>query len=142
VLLIHWKGGVHTPRRLPRRRRGESRWHTPKDIVEAARVVGVSNRTLRLAIEHGYIAAERLIACGPWVLNNRLSIAKPLLACLNAYGSEDPPRRYLHRHRQFSIYQSHSEMGHYEDVLCLFAKRLERGRFVWPQASEGAVSLR
>jgi transposase len=32
-------------------------------------------------------------------------------------------------------------MGHYEDVLCLFAKRLERGRFVWPQASDGAVSL-
>lgn len=27
------------------------------------------------------------------------------------------------------------------DGLCLFAKRLERGRFIWPQASEGAVSL-
>ena len=25
--------------------------------------------------------------------------------------------------------------------LCLFAKRLERGRFVWPQAREGSVSL-
>jgi transposase len=25
--------------------------------------------------------------------------------------------------------------------LCLFAKRLERGRFVWPQASSGTVSL-
>jgi transposase len=25
--------------------------------------------------------------------------------------------------------------------LCLFAKRLERGRFVWPQAVSGAVSL-
>ena len=32
-------------------------------------------------------------------------------------------------------------MGHYEDVLCRLAKRLERGRFVWPQASEGTVSL-
>jgi transposase len=32
-------------------------------------------------------------------------------------------------------------MGHYEDVLCLFAKRLERGRFVWPQADSGSVSL-
>jgi DNA invertase Pin-like site-specific DNA recombinase len=134
VLLIHWKGGVHTPLRLPRRRRGESRGHTAKDIVEAvrvlsriysdqmiagvlnraklstargnywtralitslranhgischdaqrqaaegwlnltqaARVVGVSNRTLRLAIERGYIAAERPIACGPWVLNKQ-----------------------------------------------------------------------
>lgn len=27
------------------------------------------------------------------------------------------------------------------DGLCLFAKRLERGRFVWPQASGGTVSL-
>ena len=27
------------------------------------------------------------------------------------------------------------------DGLCLFAKRLERGRFVWPQAKEGSVWL-
>lgn len=27
------------------------------------------------------------------------------------------------------------------DGLCLFAKRLERGRFVWPQAEDGAVAL-
>lgn len=27
------------------------------------------------------------------------------------------------------------------DGLCLFAKRLERGRFIWPQASDGTVAL-
>lgn len=27
------------------------------------------------------------------------------------------------------------------DGLCLFAKQLERGRFVWPQADSGTVSL-
>jgi transposase len=27
------------------------------------------------------------------------------------------------------------------DGLCLFAKRLERGRFVWPRATDGAVHL-
>ena len=27
------------------------------------------------------------------------------------------------------------------DGLCLFAKRLERGKFVWPQATSGTVSL-
>jgi transposase len=27
------------------------------------------------------------------------------------------------------------------DGLCLFAKRLERGRFIWPQAANGTVSL-
>jgi transposase len=25
--------------------------------------------------------------------------------------------------------------------LCLFAKRLEKGRFIWPQAKDGTVSL-
>jgi transposase len=27
------------------------------------------------------------------------------------------------------------------DGMCLFAKRLERGRFVWPRATSGVVSL-
>ena len=27
------------------------------------------------------------------------------------------------------------------DGLCLFAKRLERGRFIWPRAENGTVSL-
>jgi transposase len=27
------------------------------------------------------------------------------------------------------------------DGLCLFAKRLERGRFIWPQAEHGTISL-
>jgi transposase len=27
------------------------------------------------------------------------------------------------------------------DGVCLFVKRLERGRFVWPQATNGSVSL-
>lgn len=27
------------------------------------------------------------------------------------------------------------------DGLCLFAKRLERGRFIWPQATQGSVHL-
>ncbi len=27
------------------------------------------------------------------------------------------------------------------DGLCLFAKRLERGRFIWPKAETGTVSL-
>lgn len=27
------------------------------------------------------------------------------------------------------------------DGLCLFAKRLERGHFIWPQATSGTVSL-
>jgi hypothetical protein len=35
ILVIHWKGGVHTERRVPRRRRGQNNSHTPKSVVEA-----------------------------------------------------------------------------------------------------------
>jgi hypothetical protein len=41
------------------------------NLSQAARLVGVATRTLRLAIERGYIAAERPIDCGPWVLNKQ-----------------------------------------------------------------------
>jgi DNA invertase Pin-like site-specific DNA recombinase len=39
ILVIHWKGGVHTELRLPRRRRGQNSCHTPKEIVDAVRVL-------------------------------------------------------------------------------------------------------
>ena len=32
-------------------------------------------------------------------------------------------------------------LWHDRDGLCLLAKRLERGRFIWPQATSGSVSL-
>jgi DNA invertase Pin-like site-specific DNA recombinase len=54
ILVIHWRGGVHTELRLPRRRRGQCT-HTSKDIVAAVRqlvriasdkqIAGVLNRT-------------------------------------------------------------------------------------------------
>ena len=48
VAVVHWKGGVHTELRIPRRRRGYSRAHTPKEIVEVVRVLVRSARTRRL----------------------------------------------------------------------------------------------
>lgn len=39
VAVIHWKGGVHTELRLPRRRRGQNATHTPKEAVDAVRVL-------------------------------------------------------------------------------------------------------
>ena len=39
ILVIHWKGGVHTELRLPRRRRGQNRTHTSPEIVEAVRTL-------------------------------------------------------------------------------------------------------
>jgi len=132
ILIIHWKGGVHTELRLPRRRRGQNGAQTSKDIVEAVRIlarvssddwiasalnrsglptgrgnywtrervvslrtyyeipcyqadrsesegwmnlgqaakhIGISDRTLRLAIQRGEIKADHPVSGGPWVLN-------------------------------------------------------------------------
>lgn len=130
VLVIHWKGGLHTEVRVPRRRRGQSSAHTAPEIVsavrllaricpdpfianvlnrnglrtgrgnfwtrervttlrchheipvysaerreqegwlnltEAARLLGVNQRTMRLAVEHGELAAEHPLPDGPWI---------------------------------------------------------------------------
>jgi excisionase family DNA binding protein len=70
ILLIHWKGGVHTPLRLPRRRRGQSNGHTSKDVIEAVRslaricndqmIAGVLNRA-KLLTGHGNFWSRQLI---------------------------------------------------------------------------------
>jgi DNA invertase Pin-like site-specific DNA recombinase len=39
IAVVHWKGGVHTELRVPRRRRGYNRTHSPKEIVDAIRVL-------------------------------------------------------------------------------------------------------
>lgn len=130
VLLIHWKGDVHTEVRVPRRRRGQNSSHTAPatldairllaricpdalianvlnrnglrtgrgnfwtrervtalrshhdipvysaerrvaegwlNLTEAARLIGVSARTLRLAVDHGEIRAEHPVGDGPWI---------------------------------------------------------------------------
>ena len=35
ILVIHWKGGVHTELRLPRRRRGQNSSQAPKALIDA-----------------------------------------------------------------------------------------------------------
>jgi hypothetical protein len=132
ILVIHWKGGVHTELRLPRRRRGQNSSQTSQDVIEAVRVLartcsddvlamtlnrnglmtgrghrwtrervtalrthheipyydrgrresegfmnlteaahvlGISARTLRLAVERGEIEADHPLPDGPWVFN-------------------------------------------------------------------------
>ena len=130
VLLIHWKGGIHSELRLAKRRRGQNnaqatpdvvdairvlaricpdaaiaaylnrngaltgrgnRWtrervtssrstrqipcYTPErrdqdgwmNLTEAARHIGVSQMTLRRAVERGEVEADHPLADGPWV---------------------------------------------------------------------------
>jgi hypothetical protein len=146
ILVLHWKGGVHTELRLPRRRRGQNSTQTSKDIVdavrtlaricpddllanvlnrnglltgrgnrwtrerlvslrthhdiacydrdrrtsegwmnlnEAARVLGISPRTLRLAVERGEIDAVHPLRDGPWVFQ-RQALDGPAAAALVA----------------------------------------------------------
>jgi hypothetical protein len=51
----------------PKRQQAEG-WLT---LSQAAQSIGVTNRTLRLGIERGEVAAERPIACGPWILSKQ-----------------------------------------------------------------------
>jgi DNA invertase Pin-like site-specific DNA recombinase len=146
VLIVHWKGGVHTELRLPRRRRGQNATHTSKDAIdavrvlaricpddllanvlnrnglltgrgnrwtrervvslrthhdiacydrerrvsegwmnlsEAARILGISPRTLRLAVERGDIEAAHPLPDGPWVFQ-RQALEAPAAAALVA----------------------------------------------------------
>jgi DNA invertase Pin-like site-specific DNA recombinase len=146
VLIIHWKGGVHTELRLPRRRRGQNATHTSTDVIdavrvlaricpddllanvlnrnglltgrgnrwtrervvslrthhdiacydrerrvsegwmnlnEAARILGISPRTLRLAVERGDIEAAHPLPDGPWVFQ-RQALEAPAAAALVA----------------------------------------------------------
>jgi DNA invertase Pin-like site-specific DNA recombinase len=131
VLTIHWRGGVHTELRVPRRRRGTAtatsteavaavrslarvctddviagflnrnglrtgrgnRWtrmrvtslrlyhkiasyNNPNrreenwmNLTDASKFLGVSNRTLRLAIQRGDIQGEHPLPDGPWIIN-------------------------------------------------------------------------
>ena len=41
------------------------------NLTDAADVLGVSGRTLRLAVERGEIEAEHPLADGPWVFSRR-----------------------------------------------------------------------
>jgi DNA invertase Pin-like site-specific DNA recombinase len=132
ILVIHWKGGLHTELRLPRRRRGQNNAQTSQAVVDGVRVLarlcsddliasvlnrnglltgrgnrwtrervtalrshhgiacytaeqstgegwmnltnaanllGISARTLRLAVERGEIQAQHPFPDGPWVFN-------------------------------------------------------------------------
>jgi len=134
VLVIHWKGGLHTQLRVPRRRRGQNSTHTAPEtldavrslaricpdplianvlnrnglrtgrgnfwtrervtalrshheipvysadrrhsegwlnLTEAARLLGMAARTLRLAVEHGEITAEHPLSDGPWIFSRK-----------------------------------------------------------------------
>ena len=52
VLLIHWKGGLHTELRVPKRRRGQGAAHTSTETIDAIRVLALVCRDRTIA---GYL---------------------------------------------------------------------------------------
>jgi hypothetical protein len=48
ILVVHWKGGVHTEIRVPCRRRGQSNAQTPREVIDAVTSLGGSARTSSL----------------------------------------------------------------------------------------------
>ena len=49
------------------------------NLTEAARLIGVSARTLRLAVERGDLAAEHPLADGPWIFNRNTLAEKAVV---------------------------------------------------------------
>ena len=52
ALVVHWKGGVHTELRVPRRRRGHGAAHTSAEVIYAIRVLALVCRDRTIA---GYL---------------------------------------------------------------------------------------
>jgi DNA invertase Pin-like site-specific DNA recombinase len=84
LLTIHWKGGVHTELRLPRRRRGQCSTQTSRELIEAITVLaristddviaGVLNRNGHLTGRGNRWTRERVTALRS---HNRIPCYKP-----------------------------------------------------------------
>ena len=96
ILVVHWKGGVHTELRLPRRRRGQNSAHTSKAIIDIVRVLtricpdeviaGVLNRNGLLTGRGNRWTQERvttnsIIEASPKSLRSKVFSQTPSLAC-------------------------------------------------------------
>ncbi len=74
------------------------------NLTEAAEVLGVSGRTLRLAVERGEIEAEHPLADGPWVFNRRaLETEAAAKFVARVRGSHRPPIIATPEQRKFGF---------------------------------------
>ena len=90
------------------------------NLTEAAHVLGISARTLRLAVERGEIEADHPLPDGPWVFN-QCGLATEAAATLVARVRRRTRKVALPRlNKQRSVsqaFQAHSEVGQYETSL-------------------------
>lgn len=101
VLLIHWKGGVHTEIRVTKRRRGDNRVRTPVDAVEAIRLLALIFDDERIAL---FLSRAGLQTAkgSPWsrqivaALRNSRSIAAPSATTAKEWATLDQAIELLH----------------------------------------------
>jgi DNA invertase Pin-like site-specific DNA recombinase len=88
VLVIRWKGGVHTELRVRRRRRGEGGAHTSPDIVDAVKVLTLINSDRQIA---GYLNRNGLRTGRGNRFTQQLVVA---LRCKRGIPVHSPERRW------------------------------------------------
>lgn len=167
ILTLHWKGGVHTELRLPRRRRGQCSTQTSRALIEAVAVLArissddliagvlnrnghltgrgnrwtrervaalrshhripcykpdppqpwlnltdaaalleVSPRTLRLAIDRGQIPADHPFADGPWVISRDILESEAAQTLKRRVSMESRRPAVLHSEQHQSLFST------------------------------------
>ena len=83
------------------------------NLTEAATLLGVSGKILRLAVERREIEAEHPPADGPWVINQRALETDTRPGSLSVYLSvpASETSEYQHRNKTGLNFQRHSEVG-------------------------------
>jgi hypothetical protein len=87
------------------------------NLNEAARVLGISPRTLRLAVERGEIDAAHPLREGRGSFSAACWRGQLPPRWLLAYGTEITKPRYQILSKEISGFQAHSEVGQYETRL-------------------------
>ncbi len=64
VAMVHWKGGVHTELRLPRRRRGQNSTQSSKQTIEAVRILARIAPTISLLARSTAAACAQAVETG------------------------------------------------------------------------------
>jgi hypothetical protein len=71
-------------------------------LTEAARLIGVSTKTLRLAVEHGELNADHPLPEGPWIFDRR-QLDSPVVATLVARARAHDHRSAVPTERQGTL---------------------------------------
>ena len=89
------------------------RWSCWLTLRQAAALLTISAKTLRLAAQRGEVEALHPLADGPWIFNRTALASEPVRRLQPYHRTRDTPRDRTPVSKT-SIYQWHSQMGQYE----------------------------